>query len=167
MVSEATLFVGNVEQNISAPELEALLVELFSQCGTVVAVRIPNDGGKTKGFAFVEMGSTEQSTYATLALNGIRLFGRFIRVAWAADDEKDFQLRLENLPFSYTEIDLYEAFSRKITGIRGLSVRRHASGRSEGKATLWLNSKESTNAAKAFFVERPVYLEAQHVKVVS
>ena len=77
--NESQIFIGNLERSES---LEPVLYELLSQCGKVRAIRSPG-----KGYAFAEMESVAAATYAVLALNGMRLHGRAIRVASAMEDE--------------------------------------------------------------------------------
>jgi RNA recognition motif-containing protein len=165
-MAESTVFVGNAEAN-SVEQMEALLYELFSQCGPVQSIRIPpNDQGKTKGFAFVEMGNISAALYATLAINGMRLNGRCLRLASAMDNEKEKQLRVENLPNNITEIDLYEALSQKVEDIRGICVRRNHSGRSEGKATVWFGSLKAKNEAKEALGKETFYLESMSIRIL-
>ena len=62
------LYVGN----LSFETTEAELKELFSRTGQVETVRIitDRDTGRSKGFGFVEMDSSDQAQAAITALNG-------------------------------------------------------------------------------------------------
>ncbi|CAD7671569.1 unnamed protein product [Nyctereutes procyonoides] len=60
---------------------EELLFELFHQAGPVVKVKIPKDkDGKPKQFAFVNFKHKVSVPYAMNLLNGIKLFGRPIKI---------------------------------------------------------------------------------------
>jgi RNA recognition motif-containing protein len=58
------------------------LQEIFSAHGTVESVRIITDkfSGRSRGFGFVEMSSSEEAQRAIQALNGTDLEGRSITV---------------------------------------------------------------------------------------
>jgi RNA recognition motif-containing protein len=77
----AKLYVGNLAYSV----VEEKLQELFSQHGSVVSARVITDkfSGRSKGFGFVEMGSTEEAERATAALNGTEFEGRAIVVSEA------------------------------------------------------------------------------------
>lgn len=62
------LYVGNLSYDV----VEADLEDLFKKAGNVVSVAIITDrySGKSKGFAFVEMGSEEGAKKAIETLNG-------------------------------------------------------------------------------------------------
>ncbi|XP_053307772.1 RNA-binding protein 7 [Spea bombifrons] len=79
VVSEAdkTLFVGNLDPRAT----EELLFELFLQAGPAVNVKIPKDkDGKPKQFAFVNFKHEESAPYGMNLLNGIKLFGRPLKI---------------------------------------------------------------------------------------
>ncbi len=77
----AKLYVGNLSYSVA----EAKLQELFSRHGSVVSARIITDkfSGRSKGFGFVEMGSSEEAERAAAALNGTEFEGRTIVVSEA------------------------------------------------------------------------------------
>jgi RNA recognition motif-containing protein len=73
------LYVGNLSYDTT----EDRLFELFSQDGRKVdGVRIMTDKetGRSRGFAFVEMGSDSEANEAIEALDGFDLDGRRLRV---------------------------------------------------------------------------------------
>nr|KAF6324775.1 hypothetical protein mMyoMyo1_008247 [Myotis myotis] len=75
--ADCTLFVGNLETKVT----EELLFELFHQAGPVIKVKIPKDkDGKPKQFAFVNFKHEVSVPYAMNLLNGIKLFGRPIKI---------------------------------------------------------------------------------------
>ena len=77
------LYVGNLPWSATEEELEAH----FSQCGPVKAVRIITEGssGRSKGFGFVEMDSSDGGQSAIDTLNGKDFGGRELRVDTATE----------------------------------------------------------------------------------
>ena len=146
--NKTSLFIGNIDSNLEVEILEKDLFELCSQCGVVLSMRLPAEGARSRGFAFVEMGSRSAALYATLALNGIHFYGRYLRVACAMDEEKELSLRLENVDAKLDEAELYNLISAQVAGICGISVRRNHSGRSDYKCTIWLQSVEELGKAR-------------------
>ena len=72
------LYVGNLPFRITEQELE----ELFGQVGAVQSANIvtDRDTGRSRGFAFVEMESSEAADAAIQQLNGRDLDGRAMTV---------------------------------------------------------------------------------------
>jgi RNA recognition motif-containing protein len=72
------IYVGNLSYNTN----EAGLTDLFQAHGKVVSAKIiiDRDSGRSKGFAFVEMGTDDEARSAIAALNGYDLDGRQIKV---------------------------------------------------------------------------------------
>ena len=68
------LYVGNLPFNTTENELQ----ELFSQAGAVQEVTLMQDRftGKSRGFAFVTMGSEEEAQNAISKFNGHTMEGR-------------------------------------------------------------------------------------------
>ena len=79
------LYVGNLSFNTTENELQ----ELFSQAGTVQEVSLMQDKftGKSRGFAFVTMGSEEDAQNAISKLNGQTVEGRALTVNEASPRE--------------------------------------------------------------------------------
>jgi RNA recognition motif-containing protein len=77
----AKLYVGNLPYAVTEEKLR----ERFARHGSVVSARIITDkfSGRSKGFGFVEMGSSEEAERATAALNGTEFEGRTIVVSEA------------------------------------------------------------------------------------
>ena len=77
------LYVGNLPWSCTEEELEAH----FAQCGPVKAVRIIAEGrsGRSKGFGFVEMESSDGGQSAIDTLNGKDFGGRELRVDTATE----------------------------------------------------------------------------------
>ena len=72
------LYVGNLSYDVSSSDLEALL----SPHGTVLSaeVIIDRSTGRSKGFGFVEMDSSDEAEAAIAALNGQQHGGRELTV---------------------------------------------------------------------------------------
>jgi len=72
------LYVGNLPFNTTENELQ----ELFSQAGAVQEVTLMQDKftGKSRGFAFVTMGSEEDAQNAISKFNGQTIEGRPLTV---------------------------------------------------------------------------------------
>ncbi len=72
------LYVGNLSYDTSEEELR----KAFAEFGTVESVTVVMDKytGKSKGFAFVEMGSREQAQAAMTGLNGKQVGDRTLKV---------------------------------------------------------------------------------------
>lgn len=77
------IYVGNLSYETS----DAGLVDLFQAHGKVVSAKtiVDRDSGRSKGFAFVEMGTEEEARSAIAALNGTSLDGRQIKVNESID----------------------------------------------------------------------------------
>lgn len=79
------LFVGNLSYSTTSAQLE----EIFSQVGKVSSLNLITDkfSGQSKGFAFVEMSSDEESDEAIKKLNNFEIDGRRIVVNVAKPQE--------------------------------------------------------------------------------
>jgi len=75
---EKKLYVGNLPYSTN----DASLSELFSSCGEVVSAKVitDSDSGRSKGFGFVEMATTDEAKKAIEQLDNRELDGRNIRV---------------------------------------------------------------------------------------
>ena len=72
------LYVGNLSYSVDDHSLN----QNFSDFGTVSSAKVmmDRDSGRSKGFGFVEMGSSEQAEAAIKGLNGLSVGGRNIVV---------------------------------------------------------------------------------------
>lgn len=79
------LYVGNISFQAREQELE----DMFSPYGEVKSVRIITDRetGRSRGFAFVEMGSEDEANAAATALDGKEAGGRNLKVNPAKERE--------------------------------------------------------------------------------
>ena len=80
------LYVGNLSFNTTENELQ----ELFSQAGSVQEVMLMQDKftGKSRGFAFVTMGTEEEAQNAINQFNGKTVEGRPLTVNEARPREQ-------------------------------------------------------------------------------
>jgi RNA recognition motif-containing protein len=72
------LYVGGLSYSTTNETLEAL----FERAGEVVSAQVitDRDTGRSKGFGFVEMNSSQEAADATSKFNGTELDGRTITV---------------------------------------------------------------------------------------
>jgi len=84
-MSTARLYVGNLSYATTKETLE----KAFGEYGEVVAVNIITDRqtGRPKGFAFVEMSTSEEADAAKNAINGSEVDGRTLNVDNAREQE--------------------------------------------------------------------------------
>lgn len=77
------IYVGNLPYSIDDQGLQTA----FANFGEVVSAKviIDRDSGRSKGFAFVEMGTDEEAAKAISSLNGSELGGRNINVSEARE----------------------------------------------------------------------------------
>jgi len=77
-MSESRLFVGNLAYQTIDTDLQ----DLFSQAGVVSSVNVMMDKftGKSRGFAFVEMGSADEAGKAVEMFHGKEFQGRALTV---------------------------------------------------------------------------------------
>jgi RNA recognition motif-containing protein len=77
------LYVGN----LSFHATKEGILEAFSPHGTVTDVHVmtDRDTGRSRGFAFVTMGSDAEAEAAKTAMNGVMLDGRPLRVDTAEE----------------------------------------------------------------------------------
>jgi len=80
------LYVGNLSFDTMENDVE----ELFAQIGTVTSCALITDRvtGKSRGFAFVEMGSDEEAQKAIAELGGKEVDGRALTVNEAKPREE-------------------------------------------------------------------------------
>ena len=80
------LYVGNLGYGVSSSDLE----QLFAAFGTVRSAEViaDRDGGRSKGFGFVEMSSDQEAQAAIQGLNGQEHEGRPLTVNEARPREE-------------------------------------------------------------------------------
>jgi len=80
------LYVGNLSYDVSSNDLQ----QMFEPHGTVQSAQViaDRDTGRSKGFGFVEMSSSQEAQTATQALNGKESNGRALTVNEAKPREE-------------------------------------------------------------------------------
>ena len=83
----AKLFVGNLPFSVNEEELR----RIFGRAGSVTSARVitDRDSGRSKGYGFVEMGTSEEAEAAIQMLQGTDVDGRPIKVDLAREREDD------------------------------------------------------------------------------
>ena len=83
---EVKLYVGNLSYSTTEEELR----ELFAQAGAVASVALikDRDTGRSKGFAFVEMGSQAEAQKAITMFNSHKMGDRTLTVNMARPREE-------------------------------------------------------------------------------
>ena len=83
---EAKLYVGNLPYNTADADLQSM----FSAAGTVKSAQVIKDreSGRSKGFGFVEMSSTEEANAAINMFHGKDFNGRPLTVNLARPREE-------------------------------------------------------------------------------
>jgi cold-inducible RNA-binding protein len=79
------IYVGNLGYGVTSNDLE----KMFAEHGTVTSAQLitDRDTGRSKGFAFVEMGTDQEARAAIAALNGKEVDGRSMTVNEARPQE--------------------------------------------------------------------------------
>ncbi|KAF9892193.1 hypothetical protein FE257_002599 [Aspergillus nanangensis] len=142
---EATVYVGNLDERVT----DSLVWELMLQAGRIVNVHLPKDRvtQSHQGYGFVEFISEEDAEYASRIMNGIRLYGKPIRVNKAsADKQKSVEIGAElfigNLDPMVSEQVLYDTFSRF-----GNLIARDDNNLSKGYGFVSFGDFESSDGA--------------------
>ena len=88
------IYIGNLPYSTSEDDLR----ELFSQAGTVSTVSLikDRDTGRSKGFAFIEMGTQTEAEEAIKLFNGSSLDNRELKVNIARPREERSSSRFDN-----------------------------------------------------------------------
>lgn len=144
------MYVGNIDERAT----DALIWELMVQAGPVVNVHLPKDRvtQSHQGFGFVEFNGEVDADYAAKIMNGIRLYGKALRVNKAsADKQKPLEIGAElfigNLDPMVDEKVLYDTFSRFGTLIAAPKIARDDNGLSKGYGFVSYSSFEASDDA--------------------
>ncbi len=80
------LYVGGLRYSVTVQQLP----DLFTQHGTVSSAKVISDRytGRSRGFGFVEMATSEEAQKAIAAMNGTQFEGRTLVVNEAKPQEK-------------------------------------------------------------------------------
>ncbi|KAK4224860.1 hypothetical protein QBC38DRAFT_284672 [Podospora fimiseda] len=147
---DATVYVGNVDERFS----QELLTELMTQVGPVRQVHMPLDRVSRihQGYGFVEFDTPASAEYAAKTLNGIRVWGKPIRVNKASADKQKTvdigaELFINNLDPQVDEKILYDTFSQFGQILRQPNIVRDENNISKGYGFVSFDSFEASDAA--------------------
>ncbi|KAM7189638.1 hypothetical protein V8F20_010072 [Naviculisporaceae sp. PSN 640] len=149
---DATVYVGNIDERFT----QELLTEMMTQAGPVRQVHMPQDrvSQSHQGYGFVEFDSPASADYASKIMNGIRVFGKPIRVNKASADKQKTvdigaELFINNLDPQVDEKVLYDAFCQFGGILRQPNIIRDENNISKGYGFISFDSFEASDAARA------------------
>ncbi|KAL0476238.1 splicing factor 3b subunit 4 [Neurospora intermedia] len=149
---DATVYVGNIDERFT----QELLSELMTQVGPVRQVHMPQDrvSQTHQGYGFVEFDTPASAEYAAKVLNGIRIWGKPIRVNKASADKQKTvdigaELFINNLDPQVDEKILYDTFSQFGQILRQPNIVRDDNNISKGYGFVSFGSFEASDAARA------------------
>jgi nucleolin len=147
------LFVRNLSWSVTEDEL----FNLFSGVGRVVSVKIPTrrEDGKPRGFAFVEMASSDEGYQAITQLNNVMLRDRNIIVMaqqeqaerGSAEKTPSPKLFIRSLSGAVTEGQLQDLFSQVGTVISAKIPVNRDTGEHKGFGFVEMSSTEEATRA--------------------
>lgn len=161
---EATCYLGNLDERVT----DEILWELMIQAGPVAHVYLPKDRVTQlhQGFGFAEYNTELDAEYACRVLNGVKLFGKPIRVNMSASEKQEVDigahLFIGNLDVGVDERLLYDTFSTFGNVVGAPRVARDASKSDSKKyGFVSFDSFEAADAAIAsmngqFLLNRPI-----------
>ncbi|KAF5576461.1 spliceosome-associated 49 [Fusarium pseudocircinatum] len=149
---EATVYIGNIDERATS----AMVYEIMLQMGPIHNIHMPRDRVTQthQGFGFVEFRTPTDAEYAANVMNGIKLYGKSLRVNKASADkqraaEVGAELFIGNLDPMVDEKILYDTFSRFGPLLSTPKVAREESGASKGFGFISFADFESSDAAIA------------------
>lgn len=147
---DATVYIGNIDER-AAPDM---VYEIMLQMGSIQNIHMPRDRvtQSHQGFGFVEFRTPTDAEYAANVMNGVKLYGKSLRVNKAsADKQKTTDIGAElfvgNLDPSADEKILYDTFSRFGPLLSLPKVARDDNGGSKGFGFISFGDFESSDAA--------------------
>lgn len=147
---DATCYVGNIDERAT----DALMWELMTQAGPLVNLHLPKDRitQSHQGYGFAEFQTEQDADYACKVMNGLKLYGKPIRVNKASNDRKQIDiganLFVGSLDPAVDERLLFEAFSAfgNIVGVPKVA-RDAATAESKNFGFVSFDSFEAADAA--------------------
>jgi splicing factor 3B subunit 4 len=156
---EATVYIGNIDER-ATPQM---IYEIMVQMGPIHNIHMPRDRVTQthQGFGFVEFRSPQDAEYAANVMNGIKLYGKSLRVNKASADKQrggpgglggagadvGAELFVGNLDPGVDEKLLYDTFSRFGPLLSLPKVARDDAGASKGFGFVSFADFESSDAA--------------------
>ncbi|HUO07257.1 MAG TPA: hypothetical protein VM008_02920 [Phycisphaerae bacterium] len=157
------VFVGNIDRNVSAADLEGL----FAQYQTVQRVNVVTDRmtGQSKGFGFVTFGDAGEAASAIAQLNGFQLGGQPLSVSPARPKDASPRGR-DSRPQTYggsadtkeiyvkglgdcTSEELHNLFAEHGTVVKAKVIIDRDTNRSKGFGYVQMGSDEELRQAIA------------------
>ncbi|KOS18643.1 Splicing factor 3B subunit 4 [Escovopsis weberi] len=149
---EATVYIGNIDERATS----TMVYEIMLQMGPIHNIHMPRDRvtQSHQGFGFVEFRTPADAEYAANVMNGIKLYGKSLRVNKAsADKQKSAEVGAElfvgNLDAMVDEKILYDTFSRFGPLLSIPKVAREDSGASKGFGFVSFGDFDSSDNAIA------------------
>ncbi|KAF7539617.1 hypothetical protein G7Z17_g12380 [Cylindrodendrum hubeiense] len=83
---EATVYIGNIDERATS----AMVYEIMLQMGPIHNIHMPRDRVTQthQGFGFVEFRTPTDAEYAANVMNGVKLYGKSLRVNKASADKQ-------------------------------------------------------------------------------
>ncbi|KAL4592448.1 hypothetical protein LXL04_005443 [Taraxacum kok-saghyz] len=160
-ILQKRLFVLNLPWTFTVDDLK----NLFSECGTIEDAEIikRKKDGKSRGYAFVTMASTEDALSVIQKYDSHELMGRIIRVEFAKENkkpssapppsipgEKRYKLYVSNLAWRVRANNLREFFA-ELNPVSTRVVFESPEGRSAGYGFVTFANKEDAESAISTF----------------
>ncbi|XP_055818917.1 33 kDa ribonucleoprotein, chloroplastic-like [Solanum dulcamara] len=164
-IEDGRLYVGNLPFSMTPSQLS----EIFAEAGKVANVEIVYDRvtDRSRGFAFVTMGSVEEAKEAVRLFDGSQVGGRTVKVNFpevprggerevmSAKIRSTYQgfvdsphkLYVANLSWNLTSQGLKDAFADQTGFLSAKVIYDRASGRSRGFGFITFSSAEAMNNA--------------------
>ncbi|KAG6041910.1 hypothetical protein E4U41_000398 [Claviceps citrina] len=149
---DATVYIGNIDERATS----STIYEVMLQMGPIHNLHMPRDRVTQthQGFGFVEFRTPADAEYAANVMNGIKLFGKSLRVNKASADKQKgpdigAELFVGNLDGMVDEKLLYDTFSRFGPLLSLPKVARDDAGHSKGFGFVSFGDFESSDAAVA------------------
>ncbi|RDX67472.1 RNA-binding protein CP33, chloroplastic, partial [Mucuna pruriens] len=155
------LFVGNLPYSLPSSQL----ARLFGDAGNVVSVEIVYDdiADRSRGFAFVTMGSVEEAERAIRMFDGFEIGARIIKVNFteipkrgkglvAGSNYRGYvdsphKIYAGNLGWGLTSQDLRDAFAEQPGFLSAKVIYERNSGKSQGYGFVSFETAEDVEAA--------------------
>lgn len=140
----SSVFVGNLPGSVTSSSLEAVVRKVLGTEIDVVAVRLATnrDSGEPRGFAFVELSSSDDVDQAIRTLGGVQFLGRRLRTDVATKTgnlnrkvvkKVKATLYLGNLAYNTVESDILEWMKPVINGPDALASIRLGRDKTTGE----------------------------------
>ncbi|KAK7278748.1 hypothetical protein RJT34_23784 [Clitoria ternatea] len=155
------LFVGNLPYSLPSSHL----ARVFAEAGNVVSIEIVHDDimDRSRGFAFVTIGSVEEAEEAIQMFDGSEVGGRTIKVnfpeipktgkrlvkgsPYRGFVDSPYKIYAGNLGWSLTSQSLKDAFAEQLGFLSAKVLYERNSGKSRGYGFVTFETAEDAEAA--------------------